>query len=1310
MSTEVVTHPYDWNIEKDAGTGNTVIYCWSLDRDSKPYLLRFPNFDIFCYVELPLVLNNSFVNWNGYRKQLVFDSICEKLGDDRPHRYMLVYREKIYFYKGQNKKYPMLLLCFHSVDQMMKCRNKLKFPFKVRGLKGGKDLTTISVKVWETHIPVERKLLTLRNMRYTQWFKVQGKLVTGGDKISTLEREYIADWRTMTPIDTEETVSWITHPRIVSFDLETYSDRHNAMPDALNSKHVIYLVSVVYQEFLRPETREKKIVLLGDCSETELAHVIKVKTELELLDKLQDLLVEYDPEVVTGYNIFGYDNPYMEDRLKRKLKDWRSLGRLLETPSQMKTISWSSSAYKNQDFTILDMAGRISIDMLPVIRRDYKLSMYKLDYVANYFLKKGKHDVTPQDMFAAYELQLCLSDDYDPNTASIPVNFSREHKDLSEDEVRRLWVESHRKYALDEMKRVVDYCVVDSDLVIDLFEKINVWIGLIQMANIVGIKPSDIFTRGTGVRMISQVYDEASKSGVVMDEVEMPDTHIEGGFVYDGTPGIYHNIPCFDFKSLYPNIQISENMDHTSLVPPDRMDLIADEECNVIEWDEEEDDDSDSDECESPSNIKKKKEKKIVHHKYKFVKKPEGIMPRLLRRLIAARNAVRKKQKGLDKNSLEWNVLEQTQLSIKISCNSFYGACSSGFSKLSLKIIGKCITAKARESTRKMNAYLESKGHSIVYGDSVTGDTPVLIRRGGWERYVAIEEIVNDWSDPKNREDKQYVVPEGLDVWSDQGYTRVLHVMRHRCRKQIYCVVTRSGIVKVTEDHSLLLATGHETTPREVKIGDVLMTKTHPIGMKLVENKVVVKLACKNGLAAIKAIQNYDKNYVTYRYDQGNYYLTVSDQKVENPGEIVDIVKLGFTDDYVYDLETENHHFAAGVGELVVHNTDSTMPDLGIKDPLEANKLGAVLADELTAMYTKPMCVEHEMTYHTMLFIKKKFYICIVLGDDGKPLDTFDEWKIRGVTLARRDNCPFQREFYKNIAWKVLHAEPFVPCFDYIVDQCIGFMSRAVKIEDLIMIKGLGSHYKNANYMMNIFAKEMEKSGNPLVAGDRVQYLMVDTGNPDEKVGYKMRTLELFKARARSQDPEHLDYIYYLEKTIRNGIEKQLFQICYREELKQLRERHEQRDVDRFIKALGNSLYMKEPNQQLREIKEKGFQIEVNRLREKYRGIELAQALLDDEKYTKIAKPLYNFHVKRRLGRVRRLSTRVDEEPIMMMVRLFKQKALVMQELRDKANGYVKNPVVKKQFTVSKKVQLKIITPTEWIKKKGEEMRAKCNP
>jgi DNA polymerase delta subunit 1 len=1100
---DITVHSYSWTTGTDAETGYTTINCWALDRNSDSYLLRIHDFDAFCYVELPLMLNNSHVAWEGFREKLAYEAICNKLGDDRPHRYMFVKREKYYYYKGENKTYPMLLLCFHSIEAMNTCKRKLAFPFKIRGLKGGNEDTMVPVRVWETHIPIERKLLTLRNCKYSQWFNIKGIKIVGEDKISTLENEYVVDWKSLNPISLEDTVSWVTHPKVLSFDIETYSDRHNAMPDSLCSKHVVYLISVVFQKLMEPETRKREIILFGDCSETNIANLIKVKTEMELIDTLQNLILKYDPEITTGYNVFGYDFGFLENRLKRRLKEWKCLGRIKGEKSVMKTISWSSSAYKNQEFSILEMNGRINIDLLPVIKRDHKLPLYKLDFVANHFLGKGKYDVTPKQMFETYELQTCLSSKYVPGMP--PEAFYNSHKkeknidgrskpeDILEFKtfVQKQWAENHKTFALDEMRKVVDYCVVDSDLVIDLFDKLNVWIGLITISNIMGIVPEDIFTRGTGVRMTSQIYDEASKDGIVLDEVDFPQADFVGGYVADPQVGVHHNIIIVDFQSMYPKIQISHNMDHHSLVPDHLVDIIPDDQCHVIEWEEEIADEAESDEeeDENKEEVKKKvvKPPKIQKYKYKFKKEPMGIMPRLLSRLIDERNKIREKQKHVPKGSLDWNVLEQTQLGIKCSSNAFFGSCGSRFSKLRCPPISSSITAKARESTKKMNAYLEGLGHRIIYGD-----------------------------------------------------------------------------------------------------------------------------------------------------------------------------------------------------------TDSSMVDVGVTDPKSAWEIGEKLADELSTLFLKPQRVEMEAIFSTMLCIKKKMYLCIYMDKNGNPIDDPDKMKIRGVTLARRDNCKFQREFYKPVCWKVMHKNPFMDTFNFIVDKCIQLASHSVPWQELTMIKGLGSHYKSASYMMAIFSREMEKSGNPIVAGDRIPYIVVKGENeqPGQKLGYKMRSQELFLERAVSDKPEHIDYLYYLERTVSNGIQKQLFQIGYKKELEELELYFSDIDQKRFFEALRNIICNMDRNPEMREIRIRGYDNKIVKLREQCENdSEVIESLREDEHFSKIVKPLYSYYIKRRKGRGRRLSSRVDKEPILMMVRIMRAKEEVMKSVR----AYVPKIPKKVNTPEKRKLVLKIL-------------------
>ena len=84
--TETLTlHAYDWKIKDDYDdNGHVVIHAWCLDRESKPHLLRFHDFPAYCHVELPLYIGNKRMNWSGYNAQQVYESICWRLGENKP--------------------------------------------------------------------------------------------------------------------------------------------------------------------------------------------------------------------------------------------------------------------------------------------------------------------------------------------------------------------------------------------------------------------------------------------------------------------------------------------------------------------------------------------------------------------------------------------------------------------------------------------------------------------------------------------------------------------------------------------------------------------------------------------------------------------------------------------------------------------------------------------------------------------------------------------------------------------------------------------------------------------------------------------------------------------------------------------------------------------------------------------------------------------------------------------------------------------------------------------------------------------------
>jgi DNA polymerase elongation subunit (family B) len=603
--------------------------------------------------------------------------------------------------------------------------------------------------MWETSISVVRKMLSVKECKYAQWFSVQGREVIVGHeyRVSTPGtkekpmREYIASYASLTAIDQLISSKWMTYPRILAFDIETYSDNHKALPNKTNAKHDAYMISCIYQEMKRPETRKKVLIVLGYCGDIEDADVLRASTEIEAIQMMTQTIQRFDPEIISGYNIFAYDYPYLDFRLKSSGEDWFMAGRLLNRLPQMQNRTWKSSAYSHNIINDLKMEGRINVDMLPIIRRDYKLDKYSLDFVSHNFLKKGKHDIKATEMFEIYEINLAAKEAFELDP------------DLPE-------TAEKIQHAQNEMKRVGEYCLEDAILCIDLFDKLNIWIGLVELSSIVGVTIVELFTRGQQIRCLSQIYDLASSLGYVIDKKITAKMFYSGGYVFEPISGLYDNIICLDFASLYPSIMMAYNICYTTLVSGDMNQYVKDEDCNIAHVTQEEpidmvgvkvksecDSDSEDEEEEELDDQgnpipKEEKKTKTVKYVHRFVKREvrDGILPQLVRALVDQRNIVKGQMKGynarmklLNKelktvdvidelNSLELVlvVLDKRQLALKVSANSMYGFLGVQNGGLLPLIEGAMsVTSWGRSLIGQVNKYIETKyGGTIVYGDT----------------------------------------------------------------------------------------------------------------------------------------------------------------------------------------------------------------------------------------------------------------------------------------------------------------------------------------------------------------------------------------------------------------------------------------------------------------------------------------------------------------------------------------------------------------------------------------------------------------
>jgi len=881
--------PYSWNTYEEYGSLKLRIF--GLSKNNESVFILIEDFKPYLYLELPYIQN---LNWDEAKSkvQAISNKIDETCGRFKPSERKFELKRKLYYAKKHTDKsgklednlYPFLKCYFKSTTDLKQFSYKMKIPMIVSGV--GK----IQLKTHESEANPILQFMCLKNLKPSSWFRFAGfKLDKEDDKTSSCTHEYVASWKNFIPID-KNTVS---SPLIMSFDIEVNSSNPNITPQVNLPEDKIFQIScVVCRNGDKEENYKKFILSLGKNKKGEIVDIIPEKVgedvEIRMFDTESDLLMGFNeiintinPQILCGYNIFGFDIPYIYGRTKLNAitSMFDQLSFIRGIHSKEVKIEWSSSAFKNQNFTYLDSPGRLWIDMLPIIQRDYKLENYKLKTVSDFFIGQTKDPLTHKGIFKCYRM-------FTPETLSI----------------------------------VAKYCVKDSELVIKLFEKLQIWIGLTEMSNTCNTPIFTLFTQGQQIKIFSQVYKKCLEDNIVIDKdsfVTNENDHFTGAYVFTPIPGLYDMVVSFDFSSLYPSTIIAYNIDYSTLVLDES---IPDEKCHIFEWE-------DHFNCTCP-DTKIVKAKKIVickKNRFRFLREPMGIIPTLLTNLIDARKKAKKEMERLQRLVEEMTdekekeetermitVFDKRQLAFKVSCNSMYGGMGVKRGYLPFLPGAMCTTAKGRQSIEKASKFLvENYGAKLIYGDSVTGDTPILVRyEDGTIDILRIDNIGEVWkpyeefkSDDidSNRKEKQQTLPfvssgnyrimNILEVWTGNEWSRIRRVIRHKTVKKMYRVLTHTGCVDVTEDHSLLDENLNKIKPSELKIGSELYHSFPPkedfldVEFKdaLIEGKVYECIKCKEHKLAFEFYEDYKKMCKECVYKQNHQRLVDgSKRKIHN--------------------------------------------------------------------------------------------------------------------------------------------------------------------------------------------------------------------------------------------------------------------------------------------------------------------------------------------------------------------------------------------------------------------------------------------
>jgi DNA polymerase elongation subunit (family B) len=433
---------------------------------------------------------------------------------------------------------------------------------------------------------------------------------------------------------------------------------------------------------------------------------------------------------------------------------------------------------------------------------------------------------------------------------------------------------------------IAKYCIQDCNLVQHLFTKVDVVTDLVEMAKLCSVPMSFLIFRGQGIKLTSYVAKKCREKGVLMPVINKgsKDDGYEGAIVLEPKCGLYLDTPIAvgDFASLYPSSMLSENLCPSSKVWTKIYDLAGNLVTEtgqkiIVESDQKIIDQSTEYLYDNlpgyeyvdirfdtyryyRKNPKARAEKIQSGYKlcrfaqpYKSEKDPLelAIMPSILQELLKARKDTRKLI-PLEKDDFIKNVLDKRQLAYKVTANSLYGQLGAKTSTFYEPDIAASTTATGRllltyakrvveecygDTTVESKYGLVNTKAEYVYGDSVANYTPVYVKHNNLIDILTIEELAvkygkNNWikcSEP-GKQDKEFCELECLETWTESGWTKLFRVIRHELasHKKMMRILTHTGCVDVTDDHSLVKADGTEISPKDVQVGTELLHYPFP--------------------------------------------------------------------------------------------------------------------------------------------------------------------------------------------------------------------------------------------------------------------------------------------------------------------------------------------------------------------------------------------------------------------------------------------------------------------------------------------------
>ncbi|MFH1056144.1 MAG: DNA-directed DNA polymerase [Candidatus Altiarchaeota archaeon] len=470
-----------------------------------------------------------------------------------------------------------------------------------------------------------------------------------------------------------------------------------------------------------------------------------VGNEAEMLRKLVETMQKQKIDIITGYNTDNFDFPYFQERADRNRVELNMGADGSKLKMERRGMNMGAR-----------IVGRPHVDMYPLCRQVFNLPRYQLEDVY-------------ESLFGVEKLDIKVSEIGEFYNSKEKAKFTK----------------------------LCEYSVSDADATLKIALKMLPL--MYELSRVIRQPVYETSRMGSGQRVEHLLIEEAHRRGIIVpnrpsDEEfdDREDAPYEGAFVVEPKKGIHDNIVLFDFRSLYPSIIISHNIDPATL------------DCQCCG----------NEAPKAPNN----------HH---FCLKVKGFIPDVLRKLIQRRVELKSKMKS-ETDPDRKILLDVEQQAMKLLANSMYGYYGFQRARWYCRECAEAIAGWGREYIQKTIKAAEGRGFQVIYGDTDS----IYITRPDMSDVDEIVRLSKEFQKEINSK-----LPEAMELEYEGFYPRGVFITKKR-----YAVVDTQGklIVKGLETRRRDWCEASKETQRRVL--DALLKDRDPDKAAQVVKDMVQKI------------------------------------------------------------------------------------------------------------------------------------------------------------------------------------------------------------------------------------------------------------------------------------------------------------------------------------------------------------------------------------------------------------------------------------------------------------------------------------